>query len=194
MLASESRGDFQKQVNSWEDRLQKYGLRLSISKTEYMECGPRMENGSIRVDGTELKKVNGSKYLQVPENGLTLNDPRDFNVIPIISGIGGPTDRISWLLNMSICVYQYVPAHLSSSSNFLKHLRSTSFQREWVVETFDVTSPYTNVSNDVAMQAVHELLTQRQASLNMYGLSNRQIMTLINECLNCSIFRWSEQH
>ncbi|ETN75810.1 hypothetical protein NECAME_12119 [Necator americanus] len=57
MLASESRGDFQKQVNSWEDRLQKYGLRLSISKTEYMECGPRMENGSIRVDGTELKKV-----------------------------------------------------------------------------------------------------------------------------------------
>ncbi|KAK6762864.1 hypothetical protein RB195_023533 [Necator americanus] len=82
----------------------------------------------------------------------------------------------------------------SSSSNFLKHLRSTSFERECVVETFEVTSLYTNVSNDVAMQAVHELLTQRQASLNMYGLSIRQIMTLINECLNCSIFRWSGQY
>ncbi|KAK6739855.1 hypothetical protein RB195_008383 [Necator americanus] len=44
------------------------------------------------------------------------------------------------------------------------------------------------------MQAVHELLTQRQASLNMYGLSIRQIMTLIDECLNCSIFRWSGQY
>ncbi|KAK6749016.1 hypothetical protein RB195_001558 [Necator americanus] len=135
------------------------------------------------------------KTHKLSENGLTSNDPRDFKVRPIISCIGGPTDRISWLLNIILNqLLKYVPAHLSSSSNFLKHLRSTSFERECVVETFDVTSLYTNVSNDVAMQAVHELLTQRQASLNMYGFSIRQIMTLINECLNCSIFRWSGQY
>ncbi|KAK6741571.1 hypothetical protein RB195_009438 [Necator americanus] len=63
MLASESRGDLQKQVQSWKDRLQKYGLRPNTSKTEYMECGPRIEDGSIRVDGTELNKVNCFKYL-----------------------------------------------------------------------------------------------------------------------------------
>ncbi|KAK6751142.1 hypothetical protein RB195_002860 [Necator americanus] len=63
MLASESRDDLQKQVQSWKDRLQQYGLRLNTSKTEYMECGPRIEDGSIRVDGTELNKVNCSKYL-----------------------------------------------------------------------------------------------------------------------------------
>ncbi|KAK6744596.1 hypothetical protein RB195_011367 [Necator americanus] len=63
MLASESRGNLQKQVQSWKDRLQKYGLRLNTSKTEYMECGPRIEDGSIRVDGTELNKVNCFKYL-----------------------------------------------------------------------------------------------------------------------------------
>ncbi|KAK6734411.1 hypothetical protein RB195_017912 [Necator americanus] len=62
-LASESRGDLQKQVQSWKDRLQKYGLRLNTSKTEYMECRPRIEDGSIRVDGTELNKVNCFKYL-----------------------------------------------------------------------------------------------------------------------------------
>ncbi|ETN69196.1 EF hand [Necator americanus] len=56
MLASESRDDLQKQVQSWTDRLQQYGLRLNTSKTEYMECGPRIEDGSIRVDGTELNK------------------------------------------------------------------------------------------------------------------------------------------
>ncbi|KAK6763170.1 hypothetical protein RB195_023762 [Necator americanus] len=135
------------------------------------------------------------KTHKLSENGLTSNDPRDFKVRPITSVIGGPTDRISWLLNIILNqLLKYVPAHLSSSSNFLKHLRSTSFERECVVETFDVTSLYTNVSNDVAMQAVHELLTQRQASLNMYGFSIRQIMTLINECLNCSIFRWSGQY
>ncbi|ETN85821.1 hypothetical protein NECAME_16637 [Necator americanus] len=58
MLASESRDDLQKQVQSWKDRLQHYGLRFSNSKTGYMECGPRIEDGSIRVDGTELNKVN----------------------------------------------------------------------------------------------------------------------------------------
>ncbi|KAK6757113.1 hypothetical protein RB195_015124 [Necator americanus] len=63
MLASESRDDLQKQVQSWKDQLQQYGLRLNTSKTEYMECGPRIEDGSIRVDGTELNKVNCLKYL-----------------------------------------------------------------------------------------------------------------------------------
>ncbi|KAK6757912.1 hypothetical protein RB195_015624 [Necator americanus] len=63
MLASESRDDLQKQVQSWKDQLQQYGLRLNTSKTEYMECGPRIEDGSIRVHGTELNKVNCFKYL-----------------------------------------------------------------------------------------------------------------------------------
>ncbi|KAK6764327.1 hypothetical protein RB195_024594 [Necator americanus] len=63
MLASEFRDDLQKQVQSWKDRLQQHGLRHNISKTEYMECGPRIEDGSIRVDGTELNKVNCFKYL-----------------------------------------------------------------------------------------------------------------------------------
>ncbi|ETN75600.1 reverse transcriptase [Necator americanus] len=60
MFASESRDDLQKQVleGSAAD-----GLRLNTSKTEYMECGPRIEDGSIRVDGTELNKVNCFKYL-----------------------------------------------------------------------------------------------------------------------------------
>ncbi|KAK6733746.1 hypothetical protein RB195_017482 [Necator americanus] len=62
-LTSESRGDLQKQVQSWKDRLHKYGLRLNTSKTECKECGPRIEDGSIRVDGTELNKVNCFKYL-----------------------------------------------------------------------------------------------------------------------------------
>ncbi|KAK6750846.1 hypothetical protein RB195_002674 [Necator americanus] len=63
MLSSESRDDPQKQVQSWKDWLQQHGLRLNISKTEYMVCGQRIEDGSIRVDGTELNKVDCFKYL-----------------------------------------------------------------------------------------------------------------------------------
>ncbi|ETN78580.1 hypothetical protein NECAME_18201 [Necator americanus] len=56
MLASESRDYLQKQVQSCKDQLQQYGLLLNTSKTEYMECRPGIEEGSIRVDGTELNK------------------------------------------------------------------------------------------------------------------------------------------
>ncbi|KAK6730203.1 hypothetical protein RB195_006956 [Necator americanus] len=62
-LGKTTLGKPKKQVQSWKDQLQKYGLRLNTSKTEYMECGPRIEDGSIRVDGTELNKVNCFKYL-----------------------------------------------------------------------------------------------------------------------------------
>ncbi|KAK6739526.1 hypothetical protein RB195_008180 [Necator americanus] len=66
--ARESRDDLQKQVQSWKDQLQKYGLRLNTSKTEYMECGPRIEDGSIRVDGTELNKATLIKKVRARVN------------------------------------------------------------------------------------------------------------------------------
>ncbi|KAK6761333.1 hypothetical protein RB195_022408 [Necator americanus] len=55
--------------------------------------------------------------------------------------------------------------HVPSLSQQLKHLRSISFERECAIESFDVTSLHTNVSNDVAMQTVHELVTQRKVHM-----------------------------
>ncbi|VDL68119.1 unnamed protein product, partial [Nippostrongylus brasiliensis] len=34
-------------------------------------------------------------------------------------------------------------------------------------------------------------MTQHQAVMNLYGLSVSQVMTLLNECLQCNVFRWS---
>ncbi|ETN81672.1 hypothetical protein NECAME_08338 [Necator americanus] len=63
MLASEFRDDLKTQVHPWKDPLQQHGLRLNLSKTEYMKYGARIEYGSIRVDGTELNRVERFKYL-----------------------------------------------------------------------------------------------------------------------------------
>ena len=64
----------------------------------------------------------------------------------------------------------------------------------YVMESFDVTSLYTNVSKDSALQAVSEILIEHQTQLNFYGLSISCIMTLLNECLMCNVFRWSGQY
>ncbi|VDM62709.1 unnamed protein product [Angiostrongylus costaricensis] len=77
---------------------------------------------------------------------------------------------------------------------FLDRLRSARPNSAFVVESFDVTALYTNVSNDSAMQAINELLIQHDGAINMYDFSIQQLMTLLKECLNCSIFRWSGRY
>uniref|UniRef100_A0A7I4Y5N5 Reverse transcriptase domain-containing protein n=1 Tax=Haemonchus contortus TaxID=6289 RepID=A0A7I4Y5N5_HAECO len=62
------------------------------------------------------------------------------------------------------------------------------------MESFDVTSLYTNVSNNDAMQAILEQLNEYESSVNTYGLTITQVMVLIQECLECSTFRGSGQY
>uniref|UniRef100_A0A0K0D2Y3 Reverse transcriptase domain-containing protein n=1 Tax=Angiostrongylus cantonensis TaxID=6313 RepID=A0A0K0D2Y3_ANGCA len=77
---------------------------------------------------------------------------------------------------------------------FLDCLRNAQPNRAYVMESFDVTVFYTNVSNDSAMQAIHELLIHHEGAINMYGFSIQQLMTLLKECLNYSIFRRSRRY
>ncbi|VDL73220.1 unnamed protein product [Nippostrongylus brasiliensis] len=112
-----------------------------------------------------------------------------------ISNIGGPTDRIAWFLNLIIGqLLRHIPAHLPNTSAFLQKLQSCRLEEGCVMESFDVTALYTNVSNNQALQAVSEMMTQHQAVMNLYGLSVSQVMTLLNECLQCNVFRWSGEY
>ncbi|KAK6743068.1 hypothetical protein RB195_010374 [Necator americanus] len=53
---------------------------------------------------------------------------------------------------------------------FIEHLRKARLDGDCVIESFDVTSVYTNVSTDAALQATSELGTfEHQGTLNMYG-------------------------
>ena len=98
---------------------------------------------------------------------LASTNPSSFRVRPIISYVGGPTDRIAWFINLTLFqLLRYIPAHLSNTQMFLDNLRSASPNSAYVMESFDVTALYTNVSNDSAMQAIFELLTQCKPFLN----------------------------
>uniref|UniRef100_A0A0K0CYE9 Reverse transcriptase domain-containing protein n=1 Tax=Angiostrongylus cantonensis TaxID=6313 RepID=A0A0K0CYE9_ANGCA len=77
---------------------------------------------------------------------------------------------------------------------FLDRLRNAQPNNEYMMESFDVTVLYTNVPNDSAIQAIGEFLIQHEEAINMYGFSNQQLRTLLKECLNCSIFRWSGRY
>uniref|UniRef100_A0A7I4Y0P3 Reverse transcriptase domain-containing protein n=1 Tax=Haemonchus contortus TaxID=6289 RepID=A0A7I4Y0P3_HAECO len=123
---------------------------------------------------------------------LSSNNPAVFKVRPIISSVGGPTDKISWFLNLIVRqILPYIPAHLTNTNMLLEKLLNVDLQENVVIESFDVTSLYTNVSNEAALEATFELLSDHEGSLNLYGFSIANIMTVLKECLNCSFFRWS---
>ena len=106
----------------------------------------------------------------------------------MISSVMGPTDRISWLLSfVEGQLLQYISVHLPNIRALLDQLHRTDIGSRMVIESFDVTSLYTNVSNSEAMAAVYDLLVEYSSKVNIYGFTIKQIMTLIRECLNCSI-------
>ncbi|EYC07252.1 hypothetical protein Y032_0071g551 [Ancylostoma ceylanicum] len=124
-------------------------------------------------------------------NDLKSNDPSAFKVRPIVSCVGGPTDRIGWFLNTIIGqLLNYIPAHLTNTQMFLNRLRTTKITENCVVESFDVNALYTNVSNDSAMQAIFELLSEHAGTINLYGFSVSGVMLLLKACLDCNVFRW----
>ena len=46
-----------------------------------------------------------------PEDMAT-NDPTAFKIRPIVSSVGGPTDRISWFLNLILVqLFKFIPSH-----------------------------------------------------------------------------------
>ncbi|VDP12076.1 unnamed protein product [Heligmosomoides polygyrus] len=66
ILACDDKGNFERQVQAWYDRLARFGLKLSVKKTEYLTTDVN-ETGSIKSNGTELA---GTSVLQLGPSGF----------------------------------------------------------------------------------------------------------------------------
>ena len=50
-------------MEEWKGVFEKHGLRMSLEKTEVMWVGHQREELNIRLDGKEIKQVDGFVYL-----------------------------------------------------------------------------------------------------------------------------------
>uniref|UniRef100_A0A7I4Z6L7 Reverse transcriptase domain-containing protein n=1 Tax=Haemonchus contortus TaxID=6289 RepID=A0A7I4Z6L7_HAECO len=168
-------------------------LWVSIGKTAKLDS---MLIRRLKLDTTSCPVFYSLiKTHKLSNGGEKSANASDYKIRPIISCVGGPTDRISWFLNRIVGqLLRYVPSHLPNTNEFLDRLRSCRLQENCVVESFDVTALYTNVNNNEALQAVSEMLDEHETEIVTFGLSKVHIMALIKECLNCNIFKWSGQY
>uniref|UniRef100_W5MA04 ribonuclease H n=1 Tax=Lepisosteus oculatus TaxID=7918 RepID=W5MA04_LEPOC len=77
MIASETQHGLEQQVQEWKMRLERFGMKLNIQKTEYLECGDQTD-GTIAAGGVQLNKVTQFKYLGscVNSDCATLQDAK----------------------------------------------------------------------------------------------------------------------
>ncbi|KAK3525856.1 hypothetical protein QTP70_010934 [Hemibagrus guttatus] len=71
VICSESREQVQEKLERWRFALERRGMKVSRSKTEYMCVNEREGSGTVRLQGEEVKKVQEFKYLgsTVQSNG-----------------------------------------------------------------------------------------------------------------------------
>ena len=63
VLCREDRRQLQEVLEVWMNALEKRGLKVSRSKTEYMQAGGVDDGGELRLQGETVKKVEIFKYL-----------------------------------------------------------------------------------------------------------------------------------
>ncbi|KAK3506379.1 hypothetical protein QTP70_017251 [Hemibagrus guttatus] len=71
VICSESREQVEENLERWRFALERRGIKVSRSKTEYMCVNEREVSGTVRLQGEEVKKVQEFKYLgsTVQSNG-----------------------------------------------------------------------------------------------------------------------------
>ncbi|KAK3505605.1 hypothetical protein QTP70_004923 [Hemibagrus guttatus] len=71
VICSESREQVEENLKTWRSALERRGMKVSCSKTEYMCVNEREGSGTVRLQGEEVKKVQEFKYLgsTVQSNG-----------------------------------------------------------------------------------------------------------------------------
>ena len=62
-IIAESKQDLQEVLEEWKGVFEKHGLKMSLEKTEVMWIGHQREELNIRLDGKEIKQVDGFVHL-----------------------------------------------------------------------------------------------------------------------------------
>jgi hypothetical protein len=129
---------------------------------------------------------------------LQNSDVSKFNCRPIISGCGGPADRVSWVLSFILSpLLNIIPAHLKNTNHLLEELNKLNTfaaGNNLVFESFDVTALYTNINNEEAIKCVIKLLQNNRGNINFHGFRICDIECLLTACLANNTFKFNNKY
>ena len=117
-------------------------------------------------------------------------NPRNPPGRPIVSGTGGPTERISQIVDHFIG--PLVPLSLSffrDSTHLINILNELTLQSGMLLSTLDITSLYTNIPPNEGIQAIKEILAIHRPPNDIPH--NRYIIELLEAVLTNNQFEFN---
>ncbi|KAK3542720.1 hypothetical protein QTP70_000097 [Hemibagrus guttatus] len=107
VICSESREQVEESLERWRFALERRGMKVSRSKTEYMCVNEREGSGTVRLQGEEVKKVQEFKYLgstvqsngecgkEVKEQIGKVHGHRVFGVLGCLDAVALPPSQVA---------------------------------------------------------------------------------------------------
>ena len=118
---------------------------------------------------------------------------------PIVSACGDPLDKISQLLEKILGqLLQFIPAHLSSTDEYLRRLSDAypgrSLPPGTILFSVDVTNLYGNIPYEEATDSARRLLEAHHEDINMFGLEVPDVIHLLKHCLSNNFLRFGDRY
>ena len=93
-----------------------------------------------------------------------------------------------------IPLLEFIPSHLKNAKPVLDNLNTIDIDilNNACFESFDVTSPYTNVDNQAAISCVMILSKNNERSIKLHGVKMSDIELLLQVYLSCYVFKFDD--
>ncbi|KAK3574164.1 hypothetical protein QTP86_003454 [Hemibagrus guttatus] len=176
VICSESREQVEENLERWRFALERRGMKVSRSKTEYMCVNGREGSGTVRLQGEEVKKVQEFKYLgsTVQSNGEYEKEVKKFSLYGFSSFLPAPK-------KMSVAGLAMLPLGLLAMDSPCSVNRRQAWaqsSRHWLI--VEDTEPYASASSNTNTTPAAQLSLQDEVFPD--GCSTGKIETWLQSC------------
>ena len=150
------------------------------------------KDANLNTRDTRMYVTNNSTLPKFYHLIKTHKNTPEIKIRPIVSGIGGPAYKISWLLNQLLkTLLQSVPAHLENSLQLMESIQGLSNNQRKKFNfpfSLDVVSLYTSVPPDEAIANIHRRLETDPTICR--PLKPQHVRSLLQVILNNTFFEY----
>ena len=132
------------------------------------------------------------KVKEHPANCITVTHPSDLTMRPIIARHSSVTSRLSDFLDTLLRPYlKVVKSYIRDDIDFLTKIPRETDEKK-VLATFDITSMYTNINNDLGYEAIRFWL-EKHPELTPRDISKDFILDALKLVLEFNMFHFNNK-
>ena len=135
----------------------------------------------LRLSGSQPPRIYGLPKIHKPEVPLR----------PTVSCIGGPSNNLSKHIPSLVSpLAGQTDLHVKNSKHFVEVMAGLRVEEDKMLVSFDVTTFFTNVPIDEAVQVIRDKLQVEEMLVDSTTLSSDRVTELLEACLRSTYFSY----